>query len=228
MCASANRTCSYAVSFVFHQDLPALDLDDLPLVAASPTTYEIPPHILRPLTLLPDASPTELRGLHQFLSCTATTLVAMASETNPNWAYWNMALNSPSKALFYTLVAAGTAHAANWGVVVDPRSCSQYERMALSALESELVALGGLIRSRDTTDGQLSKAVNSILAVLQNLVLLATTVGEVHRWRRHLEGAASLIAQVTRVRAGKQPLVLDTFLIETLRYVAWLPICAVH
>ncbi|KAL8277068.1 hypothetical protein RQP46_010496 [Phenoliferia psychrophenolica] len=32
-------------------------------------------------------------------------------------------------------------------------------------------------------------------------------------------GAANLIAQVNRVKAGKQPLVLDTFLLETIRYL---------
>lgn len=91
-------------------------------------------------------------------------------------------------------------------------------------LEADLVQLARQLRDRSTGDGELAAAVNSILAVLQTLILLASTAGDVKLWRRHLKGAASLIEQVTRASPGRQPLVLDTFLLETIRCGLFCPL----
>ena len=198
LCTLAAQPCSYAVAVTWSAPPPALSLSlSLSPMSSSQSnrrTWEVS-HILRPLTLLPDASPFELRGIAHFLRGVSPTLVALETLENPNFGYLPLSLNSPSKALFHALVAAGGAHARNWGLDVSEVQVAREERKALGLLEKDLVALGKRMRDKGASDGELARAVNEILAVLQTLILLASTNGDVKLWRRHLQGAASLIAQ---------------------------------
>ncbi|KAM0756089.1 hypothetical protein T439DRAFT_320780 [Meredithblackwellia eburnea MCA 4105] len=221
---SPSSDCTYHVQFDWEDQSP-----DLVLQSQSHSQLVVPPAtqgwnqiiaVLRPLSLMPDASPFDLSSIHHFLRGVAPTLVAIeVEEANPNYSYLPISLNAQSKSLYHALVAAGAAHARNWGLDVDPKDISRSERKSLGLLEQDLVALGTIMKNKHASDGELSKAVNAILAVLQTLILLGTTVGDVKLWRRHLEGAAGLINQVLKMRKGKSPLVLDTFLLETIRYI---------
>lgn len=108
------------------------------------------------------------------------------------------------------------SQARNWGLEVTAAEVAREERKALVLLEADLVLLARRLGD-DGDPRELAAAVNSVLAVLQTLILLASTAGDVKLWRRHLKGAASLIAHVTRETPGRSPLVLDTFLLETIR-----------
>lgn len=99
--------CSYAVSPLW--PLPTDSLALVPASAPPAPAWEVQ-SLLRPLSLIPDASPFELRGLAHFLSGVSPTLVALETRENPNYSYLGMSLNSPSKALYHALVAAGGAH----------------------------------------------------------------------------------------------------------------------
>jgi hypothetical protein len=112
------------------------------------------------------------------------------------------------------LVASGAAHARNWGLDVSAHEVKRQEILARSLLELDMEEVEAELK-RPTFDKSLLRAkVDGLLATLQTLILYATTVGDIARWRQDLRASAELIERVTSM-----DMVLDTFLLETVRFL---------
>lgn len=159
-----------------------------------------------------------LNSLGHFVQGTSPTLIALEiPHENPNYIYIPLALTSSSKALYHALVASGSAHALNWGLEVSAKDVKRSERMTLGLLEKDLVEVATWLKDGRVDEARLREKVNSLLAVLQTLILYGTTAGDTKLWRKHMQGASSLLAQVAKYEAAQNPLVLNTFLLETIK-----------
>ncbi|ORY81292.1 fungal-specific transcription factor domain-domain-containing protein [Leucosporidium creatinivorum] len=170
--------------------------------------------LMVPLSLMPDATPTDIACCQHFMSGVAPTLVALEMPSNPNYYYIPISL--ASRALFHALVATGAAHSANWEhPLAEPTFAARHEQEALGFLQRDVEDLQHSIAVLSAS--QVGNKLNAVLATLQILVLLASTTGDrrPRTWRRYLEGAGSLINQCLERHPG---IVIDTFLLETLRY----------
>lgn len=176
-------------------------------------------------------------------SLASPTLIALEiPHENPNYIYIPLALTSSSRSLFHALVASGSAHAKNWNLEVDQKQVKKQERVTLTLLEADFmevikwlgvgvgaggvgVGAGGLGLGvgvggeNKIDDNKLREKVNSLLAVLQTLILYATTAGDIKQWRIHMTGAAYLLNQVKNYENFNGPLVLNTFLLETIKFL---------
>lgn len=102
------------------------------------------------------------------------TAIECPSADNPNFSYLSRAVShhpTASRSLYHALVASGAAHALNWGVTIDRKLIVKNERMALRLLERDLGLLAERIGSEDAGEVELRERVNSILAVMQVLIL---------------------------------------------------------
>lgn len=128
--------------------------------------------------------------------------------SNPNFYYIPISL--ASRGLFHALVATGAAHSRNWEQpLADGAFVGRHERESLACLQRDVADLQHSLPLLGSA--QIASKLNAILAILQVLVLLASTTGDrrPRSWRVYLEGAGSLINQVRERHPG---IVLDTFL----------------